>query len=221
VDKGYWLSKFEGKSAEQLKEIINNGFLYQPEAVEAAKQMLDEGKVEIQKVKQNDTEVSDASEVSLENKLPIVSRLLRLLYYIVDYVIIMVGAVVTSKVLPLSNYSWSQGIGSLNIETNVLNFYVIMFLYYFIFEWKAQRTLGKYLTKTIVVNETGESLSASAAFMRTISRLIPFEAFSCLVNTSLGWHDRLSKTYVINEEDLNQFKSEMCVTAEVSNHLIS
>jgi len=34
---------------------------------------------------------------------------------------------------------------------------------------------------------------------RTLCRLIPFDALSFLFNDSVGWHDTLSKTRIVNK----------------------
>lgn len=42
--------------------------------------------------------------------------------------------------------------------------------------------------------------------LRTLCRLIPFEALSCLGEKSRGWHDRLSRTWVISEFELKKIQ---------------
>jgi len=74
---------------------------------------------------------------------------------------------------------------------------VLFFLYYFIWEALTGRTLGKLISGTIVVNENGEKPTASEIFIRTICRFIPFEYFSFLGER--GWHDSISKTYVVKK----------------------
>lgn len=68
--------------------------------------------------------------------------------------------------------------------------------YYFFSEYFFQRTLGKALTGTKVVSTTGERPSFKQIFWRTISRSIPFEYISYLVNVE-GIHDRFSSTRVV------------------------
>jgi uncharacterized RDD family membrane protein YckC len=60
------------------------------------------------------------------------------------------------------------------------------------------KTLGKLITGTRAVQEDGTPITASQAFGRGFSRIVPFEAFSALGNPSYPWHDRWSHTYVIN-----------------------
>lgn len=61
------------------------------------------------------------------------------------------------------------------------------------------KTLGKLITRTRAVNEDGTRLTPKTAFVRSLCRIIPFEAFSALGNPCYPWHDKLSKTYVIDD----------------------
>ncbi len=70
--------------------------------------------------------------------------------------------------------------------------------YYLLTEFYFQRTLGKILTKTKVVTQTGDKPNFTQILWRTLSRSIPFEYFSYLVTIN-GIHDRLSGTRVIKE----------------------
>ena len=60
------------------------------------------------------------------------------------------------------------------------------------------KTKGKYVTKTVVVMEDGSKPKASDIILRSLCRLIPFEALSFLGAEAWGWHDTLSKTYVVD-----------------------
>jgi uncharacterized RDD family membrane protein YckC len=71
--------------------------------------------------------------------------------------------------------------------------------YYFVSEAAFGRTLGKVVTRTKVVDEKGNKPSANQLLGRTLCRVIPFEAFSFL-GSDVGWHDRFSGTYVINDK---------------------
>lgn len=73
---------------------------------------------------------------------------------------------------------------------------VIMLVYYFIMESTTGRTMGKIATRTRVVMEDGSKLTTKAALQRTLSRIIPFDAFSFLGGGS-GWHDQIAKTRVV------------------------
>ena len=75
--------------------------------------------------------------------------------------------------------------------------YITTILYYLLFEFYTGKTIGKLITKTIVVNENGNKPSFNSILWRTLSRIIPFDGLSFLGSSS-GWHDNLSKTIVIN-----------------------
>lgn len=79
---------------------------------------------------------------------------------------------------------------------------VVLLLYYNVFEIFFGTTIGKLMTKTVVVDEYGEKPAANAILIRSLCRLIPFEVFSFFGTPCIGWHDSLSKTYVVNKEDL-------------------
>lgn len=70
--------------------------------------------------------------------------------------------------------------------------------YYFFQEGFGGRTIGKYITGTRVVDLAGNPPSKNAVLNRTLCRLIPFLPFSLLYGSGDGWHDRVSKTRVIN-----------------------
>lgn len=96
-----------------------------------------------------------------------------------------------------------------------LNFYgavsgLILFpAYYFFFEYKFQKTPGKWITGTIVVNQYGEKLAANDALLRTMIRLVPFEPFSCFSDSNRGWHDKWSNTYVLQKKEYEEIKNRL------------
>ena len=60
------------------------------------------------------------------------------------------------------------------------------------------RTLGKLVTGTRVVAADGSAATARQILLRTLARLVPFDAFSFLGSgPCLGWHDQWSRTVVI------------------------
>jgi uncharacterized RDD family membrane protein YckC len=86
-------------------------------------------------------------------------------------------------------------------EENLLAGYSIAMLnhliYYSICE-KAFKgyTLGKLITGTRAIRDDGEELTFKDAFLRSLSRLVPFEALSIWFGSGL-WHDTWTKTKVI------------------------
>lgn len=68
--------------------------------------------------------------------------------------------------------------------------------YYFIMETTLGRTIGKFATQTVVVTDEGLQPTTRHILIRTLCRLIPFDAFSYL-GSGVGWHDTISKTRVV------------------------
>jgi uncharacterized RDD family membrane protein YckC len=62
------------------------------------------------------------------------------------------------------------------------------------------KTIGKYITRTRAVTEEGVPIGATKALLRFLVRLVPFEAFSGLGTPCYPWHDRWTKTVVIDEK---------------------
>jgi len=69
-------------------------------------------------------------------------------------------------------------------------------LYYFVPEYLFGKTIGKMITRTRVVTETGTQPTFNQLILRTLCRYIPFEYFSFL-GEGTGWHDTLSNTRVV------------------------
>jgi uncharacterized RDD family membrane protein YckC len=87
------------------------------------------------------------------------------------------------------------GVKAIQATPNLVFGCIVLFAYYMFFEGIWQRTPGKWLFGTVVVNETGGKPSLGQIAGRTASRLIPFEAFSFF--GARGWHDRIPKTLVV------------------------
>lgn len=86
-------------------------------------------------------------------------------------------------------------------------------IFYFLAELLLKgRTVGKYITKTVVVDIDGNTPKAAAVLYRSLSRLIPFEAFTFLAQER-GLHDKLSKTYVV---DVHEFKRKQRLFGELN-----
>lgn len=80
--------------------------------------------------------------------------------------------------------------------------YILVFVgYYFIFESLFGKTPGKFSTNTKIVSENGMKPSLGSIFIRTIVRLIPIEFLSFTSSKNpIGWHDKWSKTIVIEDK---------------------
>lgn len=73
----------------------------------------------------------------------------------------------------------------------------LFFVYYAFFEGLWSRTPGKWLFGTMVVREDGGEPSFGQVLGRTASRLIPFEAFTFLGSSGVGFHDSIPGTRVV------------------------
>jgi uncharacterized RDD family membrane protein YckC len=59
------------------------------------------------------------------------------------------------------------------------------------------KTLGKLITGTRALKMDGGNLTWKVAFMRSLCRIVPFEAFSAFGGNP--WHDRWTDTIVVKE----------------------
>lgn len=79
------------------------------------------------------------------------------------------------------------------------------FVYYTVTEYYFQQTLGKVITRSVVINEYGERISLGQAALRTLIRMIPIAVFSFFgEGADLGWHDEWTKTYVVSKKERDE-----------------
>jgi uncharacterized RDD family membrane protein YckC len=90
-----------------------------------------------------------------------------------------------------------SGFGLLGRLISVILYGLYMFSIEAIFKGKS---FGKLVTGTKAVNEDGSQISLRTAFLRGLSRMVPFEAFSALGTPSYPWHDKWTRTVVIDEK---------------------
>lgn len=88
---------------------------------------------------------------------------------------------------------------SFSYEAAVGVLFISIVIYYFIFEFMFKgRTIGKFITKTKVVNKKGKSPTIKQVLTRIFCRFMPFEYFTILTRkdrTTL--HDGASGTRVV------------------------
>lgn len=119
---------------------------------------------------------------------------IRLINVLIDTIVwltlyILVAYVLDEYVLRFSSYMVNY-IYSISLA-------LILYLGYYVgMEYYFQKTIGKFVTGTKVVNHNGKALTLSTIFKRTVSRLIPIDVFFYLFSKQ-GLHDKLSNTLVI------------------------
>jgi len=121
--------------------------------------------------------------------------------YIIDLICTLIFVVVFSFILGIVLALVAPSALSVFEGDNKLLEYLIGFIagtiYYSMLEGISGQSIGKAITKTKVVTETGEKPDFATILLRSVYRYIPFEAFSFLGSEPIGWHDSLSKTRVV------------------------
>jgi uncharacterized RDD family membrane protein YckC len=138
----------------------------------------------------------------------------RFVNFIVDYILYyIIFQIIFTIILLTFVQGYQNFVINNNLSTTMISIFILLLnnLFYMMFmsfqEYLLKgRTIGKYLTGTKVVKEDGSIPEMKDYFIRSLCRLIPFEAFSFLGET--GWHDSISKTRVVNNSEymLNQVK---------------
>lgn len=185
------------RTDEELIEIVKvKRDDYQPEAVEAAEKELQKRQVNTDQIEQVQRELTEKETKKKEFDSSKVASWTRLIHFIVDLIGFFLTAMILSLVVDLLVPTSDQTtIGLIGYLLMLVSF----FLYYVFMEYKYQKTIGKFLTKTKVVMSDGRKPELNEIFIRTACRLIPFDRISFLF-TRNGFHDRLSNTTVIKDE---------------------
>lgn len=147
----------------------------------------------------------------------------RLANYLIDYVcqiVLMFAFMVVLTVIAIifGNDDILTRIENMNKIEEYGVAVVIILIYYNVFEIFFSRTIGKFITKTIVVDINGEKPDSQEILIRSLCRLIPFDGFSFLGAPNKGWHDSISKTYVVKKELLEKKKELFYSLDEIGNN---
>jgi uncharacterized RDD family membrane protein YckC len=127
--------------------------------------------------------------------LELASRGRRLVNYLVDVVChgflatLLAGGIAEYASLDFDALLNGPGWYALSIAAIVM--------YYISCESLFGRTIGKLVTGTRTVTESGHRPSFEQAALRTLVRFVPFEPLSFLREPPIGWHDRWSGTRVV------------------------
>lgn len=111
---------------------------------------------------------------------------IRLLNFFIDSLFFLV--IVTITTLLIKPYARREDLYPVFIS--------IYYLYYLVSEFFFGQTIGKYLTRTKVVDSNDGPPSFWKVLGRTLLRMVPFDFISYLVY-SQGIHDKFSKTKLI------------------------
>lgn len=119
--------------------------------------------------------------------------------YIIDMVVYYILSAILGAVFAFSSPQMVLEENSSSRLTLYLTIFLILFAYYTVMEAAFNgKTVGKLITRTRAVREDGSPLGWDKAALRTLCRFIPFEAFS-FFSGSIGWHDSIPKTLVVND----------------------
>lgn len=111
-------------------------------------------------------------------------------------------------------YDIAISLGSVNKLMDIIITSTTYFLYALLMEYFTKgRTIGKYITGTRAISTDGTEPTFYDYFIRNISRLVPFDAFSFLGGGN-GWHDSWSDTRVVN---VKKYKTETQMKSEIEN----
>lgn len=128
------------------------------------------------------------NEIHQELSLEPVTAGVRFVNYLVDFVIFYLVTISVS-------IAFKSAVASSVFASLFIN-YLIFFLYYVLLEGTTNgKTIGKMVTGTVAVREDGAPFTFNDAVMRSLSRLVPFEAFSTF--GGYPWHDRWTGTRVV------------------------
>lgn len=137
--------------------------------------------------------LTDVSEATANRAIVLASKGRRFGTFVVDYICFIVVSFCSGVLIALT--FGEAGVGAMAQIPDMVLGWIVFALYYIFFEGLWARTPGKLLFGTVVVNQSGGRPSLGQVVGRTLCRLIPFEAFSCLGER--GWHDSIPKTYVV------------------------
>lgn len=138
-------------------------------------------------------EVSPEEEAPSEALEP-VPRWRRLANLLVDFVGITLTSMLVGLILGAVSVTFHFDMQQL---TRGLFGWAMIFLYYLAGEALFGQTLGKLVTGTRVVTESGGRPAFWQVLARSIYRFVPFEPFSLFNRHRIAWHDRWSKTRVV------------------------
>ncbi len=152
--------------------------------------------------------VKDRVKVRVPRTVRTVKTGPRIGHFVIDLVCIQGVGVIVQVVTTLLFYQAEHDRWTATLEL-LTGLFILLLVpgLYVLTEYNWQRTPGKFITKTRVIDEFGNPPDLSAILLRTVIRIIPFEGFSCIGDPySRGWHDRWSDTFVVPDSELAELK---------------
>ncbi len=126
------------------------------------------------------------------------SRWARFGNYLIDYATVIVFLILLGA---LAGFIWGVAVADwmagLSAVEETLLIWGVFRCYYIVFEGLFDRTLGKVITGTRVVDKFGQPPSFGQVVARSFFRLIPFESISVFQSSRVAWHDSLASTIVV------------------------
>jgi uncharacterized RDD family membrane protein YckC len=111
--------------------------------------------------------------------------------------------------------AWVDGIDTL---TEYAITYATMLAYYTIMEGVLGFSVGKLVTGTRAVDAQGRRLTFGRGLLRSLCRLIPFDAVSLLLSDDdvrRAWHDSITDTYVVRRNGRPQSPPQATIEREL------
>jgi uncharacterized RDD family membrane protein YckC len=119
----------------------------------------------------------------------------RFLNSLIDGIFLYVVTTVINMVVVVALKPKDQSFGCFLLLFNLS----VNFVYFTLFEHFFGKSIGKFVTKTIVINQDGDRPTLAQIMKRSASRFIPFECFTFFGEQSHGWHDSISNTFVVSD----------------------
>jgi len=130
----------------------------------------------------------------------------RILFYLIFIAVVFFAAMIAELLGSEMVLQFLYDLENISPLLDTLITSVAFLIFYFILESISQRTVGKLITQTKVVLENGDKPTPDTIIIRSLCRIIPFEPFSFLGEIPRGWHDTLSKTYVVDTRIFDEQK---------------
>lgn len=180
-----------------------------------------EVKKKITKEKNAEGEIIESfRDVKVKYEPQEVSKGIRFAYYLVDIVFFYIFSLFIGVILGFIIVA-TDAMGLLESMTDPIGGrlwnMLIYVIYYCLFEGILGTSLAKLIFGYVVIDEYANKPSFGRIVGRSFARIIPFEGFSFFGDR--GWHDSLSKTYVVKREEKENLRRMLDNFVDSSNLL--